>query len=579
MKRTSALALALLMGVGYLFAEVVASKNGLCGYKDSQGNLVIPYKYDYIGNFSGQGVAVMKKGNKFGMVTNQGREVLAAKYDAIGSFHDGIAILSLKNKQGLVSSTGRLLHQPEYEFIYPFNSKGVAKALVKKKKKDPIDAPGVVFALINKEGKEIYRGAAEEIRLYHEKENGYYPMYEAKTDTIDVSCGYFYSVKENACYDLEGRQVLNDKIRSSIYKQAFGKKGNEKQSLSKLGLKDIEYNPCNDIQCLVYSQKRSKTTGVRSVIYYDLKNQRVIWSKNYDITKKRLYALAPEQWFSVSQRFTPRSYHEDFAVVSVSDTVSGSKDIVINREGKEVASYAYEGCCDFKNGYMVVRDENYNYGLVNRNHQMVIPYSYQGSVVNVNSFGLWAVQNGELWGVVNTSGEVIVPFEFDDIRQMDKRDVFFVSKDYKWGAYERNVKILDCIFDDLFSFIDQTFVYQYGDEFGLYCLHTHSLSPSHDAYEGCYEADPELHGNQMRRFYILGEENVKLYGYLDGYGNKVIPFMYTDVKQAAAAYLYYRNKPTPTFTDLEKFRDRLRFSRRSRTYKLNSIVAETDWDY
>lgn len=579
MRKILSLALTLVIGVPLLLAEVVASKNGLCGYKDPQGNLIIPYEYDFIGNFSMQGVAIVKKGNKFGMVTNTGKKVLDVKYDAIGSFKNGIAVLSLKGKQGLVSATGQLLHEPEYEFIYPFSTKGVTKALVKKKDKDPIDSPDVIFALLNKDGKEIYRGAAQEICFYKSEENGFNPMYENKADTVDVTCGYFYSTKMNACYNLQGEQVMNNKIRASIYKQIFGRKADEKQSLAKLGLKDIEYNPSNDIQCLYYSQKKGKTQGVRSVIYYDLKRQQVVWSKTYDVTKKRLYSLAPEQWFPVSMQCKPHSFHEDFAVVSISNSESGSMDIVINREGKEVASYAYEGCNDFKNGFMVVRDTNYNYGLVNKQHHLVIPYRYQASKVCVNNYGLWAVQSGDLWGVINTSGDILVPFEFDEIRQMEGTDVVFVAKDFKWGAYERNQKILDCNFDDLFSFIDYTFVYQYGDEFGIYCLHTHQLSPSHDGYEGCYHADETLHGGQMRRFYILGEENVKLYGYLDGFGNKTVPFMYTDVKQAAAAYLYYRDKPTPTFNDLEKFRDRLRFSRRSRTYKLNSIVAEMDWDY
>ncbi len=571
--------LSLIVCVSGGFAEVVVSKNGLCGYKDQQGNLIIPCRYDYIGIFSEQGVAVVKKGHQFGLVNNKGEEVLRPNYDAIGPFKNGVAILTLKDKQGIVSETGQLLHKPEYEFIYPFNSSGIAKAFVKKKSKDKIDSPSVIWALLNRNGKEIYRGKAEDICLFKHEESGYYPMHEKKADTIDVTSGYFYSKKENTYYDLEGKQVLNDKIRTTIYKSAFGKNANPKQSLESMGLSDVEFTPSDNVQCLLYSKKKDKLNGLRCVIYYDLKSEQIIWFKSYDVIKKRLYSLAPEQWFPVSFKYTPHNYHEGFAVISVSDSVSGVQDIVINRHGEKVASYAYHGCGDFKNGFMVVRDENYNYGLVNRALELVIPYSYQGGMVNVNKLGYWAVQKGGLWGVVNTSGQTIVPFDFDEIRQMENKDVFFVMKDYKWGAYEQRKKILDCIFDDLFSFIDETFVYQYGDEFGLYCMLNYELSPSHDAYEGCYEADAKLHGNQMRRFYILGKENVKLYGYLDGYGNKVVPFMFTDVKQAAAAYFYYRDKPTQKFDDLEKFRARLRFSRRSRIYNLDSIVPETDWDY
>lgn len=572
------IAFSLFVGV-IAYADVVAAPNGLCGYMDSKGNLIIPYKYDFIGNFSKQGVAVVKKGSKFGLVNLKGAEVLPPKYDAIGNFKNGVAILTLKNKQGLVSATGQLLHEPEYEFIYPFSSAGVAKAFVKKKKKEEINSPSTIFALLNKEGKEIYKGKAEEICLFKHEEKGYYPMYEVKEDTIDVTCGYFYSTKDNTFYDLKGKQVLNDKIRAEIYKNVFGKRANMKQSLAKYGLDDIEFNPGDHVQCLVYSRKKDKTNGWRCVTYYNLKEQEIVWSQTYEITKKRLYTLAPEQWFPVSARYIPHSYHEGFAVVSVKDSITGDKDIVLNARGETLATYAYQGCSNYKNGYMVVRDANYNFGLVNRDQKLVIPYTYQAAAVNVNKLGYWTVQKGEVWGVVNTINKTIVPFEFDDIRQMEEKDVFFVAKDYKWGAYEKSRKILDCIFDDLFSFIDETFVYQYGDEFGIYCMHNHTLSPSHDAYEGCYEADPDLHGNQMRRFYILGEENVKLYGYLDGYGNKVVPFMFTDVKQAAAAYLYYRDKPTREFNDLEKFRTRLRFSRRSRTYGLGSTVVDSEWDY
>ena len=90
-----------------IFAEIVANKNGKCGYTDENGTLVIPYKYDFIGQFSDKGIARVRKGTKQGLVNTQGEEVLPCVYDLIDLFDEnGLAVITLGNKKGLVSDEG-----------------------------------------------------------------------------------------------------------------------------------------------------------------------------------------------------------------------------------------------------------------------------------------------------------------------------------------------------------------------------------------------------------------------------------------------------------------------------------------
>ena len=172
-----------------------------------------------------------------------------------------------------------------------------------------------------------------------------------------------------------------------------------------------------------------------------------------------------------------------------------------------------------------------------------------------------------------------MPHRYDEVRAMPDSRISFFRIGAKWGAYDGDSLILECIYDSLYSYFEGVFTYCYGEQYGMYSSINHYMSPTHDGYEGIFTADSTYHGGQMRKFFIINKKGIKFYGFLNAYGQKAVPFMFTDRDQAAEAYIILRSQPVKTFSRLDRLRMRLRLSRLTRTYSLSAKVPDADWDY
>lgn len=112
--------------------DLIPDKNekGKWGYVDNSGKKAIDYLFDSAGNFN-KGLALVKKGNSFGMIDQNGKEIIPIKYDLIerhsehifrvadnGSIKDGVL---MNEKYGFVDDSGKELLKPEFEEIGIFN--------------------------------------------------------------------------------------------------------------------------------------------------------------------------------------------------------------------------------------------------------------------------------------------------------------------------------------------------------------------------------------------------------------------------------------------------------------------------
>ena len=86
------------------------------GYIDKTGRLIIPAQFDYANKFS-EGLAAVKKGNKWGFINHQGEIVIPCKYDKARDFSDGVAAVKLNNRYGLIDKEGNIVLPFEYEEI------------------------------------------------------------------------------------------------------------------------------------------------------------------------------------------------------------------------------------------------------------------------------------------------------------------------------------------------------------------------------------------------------------------------------------------------------------------------------
>lgn len=117
------------------------------------------------------------------------------------------------------------------------------------------------------------------------------------------------------------------------------------------------------------------------------------------------YAVVPIIYASASQ------FSEGLAAMGVSAD-AGVRYGYVNMQGETVIPYIYEEARPFENGYAWVRSDNL-WGMINAAGDVIIPNIYQNYVVVSDE--LVAVMFDNLWGLVDLSGNVVAEHQFDSI--------------------------------------------------------------------------------------------------------------------------------------------------------------------
>src|SRR6478735_2666509 len=84
----------------------VVRQDNHASFLDAAGNLKIPFRYDFIGNFNSDGIALVSRSGKWGAIDNRGKEVVRLKYDGMNEFSEGYAAVKSGDKIGFVNKKG-----------------------------------------------------------------------------------------------------------------------------------------------------------------------------------------------------------------------------------------------------------------------------------------------------------------------------------------------------------------------------------------------------------------------------------------------------------------------------------------
>ena len=93
------------------------SENDKWGYKDKNGKIVIPAKYDFAYNFS-EGLAAVEINGKYGFINHKGDMVIQPKYDSTYKFYKGFATVKVNDRYGLINKAGKTVLPVKYDWIY-----------------------------------------------------------------------------------------------------------------------------------------------------------------------------------------------------------------------------------------------------------------------------------------------------------------------------------------------------------------------------------------------------------------------------------------------------------------------------
>jgi hypothetical protein len=80
--------------------------NPRMGYADTAGKVVVPALYDFAGDFD-HGVAVVKRGEKFGLVDRDGKLVLQIRHDFVKNAGDGLVSVTTDGRSWIADTSGQ----------------------------------------------------------------------------------------------------------------------------------------------------------------------------------------------------------------------------------------------------------------------------------------------------------------------------------------------------------------------------------------------------------------------------------------------------------------------------------------
>lgn len=111
----------------------------LGGYIGSNGKVLLPPVYDFIGGFN-EGLGRLGKDGKYGVINAAGNQITGLVYDNIESYSEGLAAVLKDDKWGYINKNGNLIVPCIYEFAPPFIN-GYAEVNVSNDNKITIESP------------------------------------------------------------------------------------------------------------------------------------------------------------------------------------------------------------------------------------------------------------------------------------------------------------------------------------------------------------------------------------------------------------------------------------------------------
>jgi hypothetical protein len=129
----------------YKSRRVLHKEKQLYGLVDNKGKTLLPYDYEWIGNFH-EGLATIVLRTKTGYIDEGGKVVIPLVYDKAWAFQNGFARVSVNEKMALIDTQGKLLVPLYYDGLWDFDASANGLARVERDGK---------YGFIDQKGKEV----------------------------------------------------------------------------------------------------------------------------------------------------------------------------------------------------------------------------------------------------------------------------------------------------------------------------------------------------------------------------------------------------------------------------------------
>ncbi len=169
------------------------------GYIDQSGKIIINCQFDEAGDFSKNGLACVKFGEKYGVINTKGEYVINPQFEWMMTDGD-LFIFSVDRKYGWCDKDGKYIINPQFSKVFPFSTNDLA----------PVSNDDKTWGYINKKG--IYT---------------INPQFEMATSFLDNEIAIVNVNNKVGFINKEGKYIVNpqyERIGTSIIELvAFGK--------------------------------------------------------------------------------------------------------------------------------------------------------------------------------------------------------------------------------------------------------------------------------------------------------------------------------------------------------------------
>lgn len=405
------------VGKYYLIDE-----GGLYGVGHDNYHPIIKPKYDNVKISEVEGYedwAVVEKNELRGLVSlKDGSEFLKPEYSDIQVLPSGCARVVKDELCGLVSlKTGRFIFDPKFEEINVTANKDVYEAQIN-----------------GKWGKLLSNG---KMLLPFVYDYDYRGLYNAYGDDTDELTGQTVEVK------YETVSTMIDDYMLCVRDDKYG--------MIDINLK--EFIPCVYDYLGSFSKEEGLAIAGQDYMRGFINRQnKVIVPFEYDKAsyyQEGLVAVCKDDKWSLldtSARVVATLSEEYYQIYAFVDGFAKTeKDGMygfIDKTGKEVVSCKYSNIDDFKNGFAIVNDDDYKCGIIDSNGNEIVPcgtYDHIGDFEN----GLARVNKDEKYGLVDTTGRLIIPCIYDYVFTYISYDgelVISVEKDGEFFDLDKDGK-------------------------------------------------------------------------------------------------------------------------------------------
>lgn len=439
----------------------VMNQNYKYGYVNKGGEVVIPLVYDGAYNFD-NGYAETKFGNNRGVIDTEGNTVIDFIYSNISKVNDNYFMVQTLSDSYVVNLNNEIVyelsdnewshHEIEDEHYYMFRVDGLAGLVDEDMNivsdfkyinlyetdngypgffRGFVDGAQDFFNILTDFMMEDYKSHGYEDNYMYIGNDEYSVIIDLDTNETIITTNYKYTSFYNI--DTELFKVVNDEGMTGIINRdgdiLFDFEADYIYRLyndnTKYRVGEGTYGLINEdgikITIELYSEINSFVEGKSVVVDLDGYYGYINIDGSIHVTPQFHYAY---------------DYTNGFAeVITGYDTNENALKIFIDSTGEFVSEYRYADVRDFHNGYAAVAVYNYEmdllWGFINEAGVKVVDTIYY-QVEDFNN-GYAIVSDVNLSGMIDTTGSIVVPIDYEEIRNFSSGLAAVQLNDDTWG--------------------------------------------------------------------------------------------------------------------------------------------------